>query len=83
MLGYDSYYVLAQKKGAIFQLGGEYLFVDFSTLDNSAFDSNGDLSYRRGMIEAEVLCGDKLSILEALGGRKKYLEQNVTYEAGL
>ena len=83
VLGYDSYLALTKTVGAIFTVNGRYLFVNFANLDNSAFDAYGNLSYRQGIIEAEVLCGDKLTILEALGGRKKHMNDDIKYETGL
>ena len=83
VIAYDGNLALTQKMGAIFKLDEQYLFVDFSTLENSAFDANGDLSYRNGTIRVERIEGEKLNLFESVLGRKKFLEQTVTYETGL
>ena len=83
VLTYDFYRVLACKSGAIFRYDSGYIFVDYDRLDNSAFDSEGNFSYRKGTVEAEKLTGEKLEILRAIQGRQIDIEDDYKNEEGL
>lgn len=55
VLGYDSTLTLAHVIGEVFEYKGDYLFVNYDKLDNSHFDSNGNLSFRSGTVPALCL----------------------------
>ncbi len=83
VLSYDAYRVLAIKSGAIFKVGEEYFYVDYDKLDNSAFDADGNLSYRKGTIEAERLNQEKRQLVESIQGRQKRIEDDYIAEEGI
>ena len=53
--GLDSTKSVAHVIGAIYELYGEYYYVDYDSLDNSYFSSYGTFSYREGTVTVEVL----------------------------
>lgn len=53
--GLDSTKSVAHCTGAIYELYGEYYYVDYDSLDNSYFSSDGTFSYREGTVTVEVL----------------------------
>ena len=41
--------------GAVYQINGEYYYLNYSTLDNSYFDADGKFSYREGTVTLILL----------------------------
>ena len=83
VMAYDFYGVLSVRVGAVFKLGNDFYYVDYESLPNSAFDADGNLSYRRGEIDMERLDGNKLTLLNNIMGRQKRIENTYTHEEGL
>ena len=83
IIAYDASGVLSVKVGAVFKLGNDFYYVDYESLPNSAFDADGNLSYRRGEIDMERLDGNKLTLLNNIMGRQKRIENTYTHEEGL
>ena len=83
IITYDENRVLALKRGAIFAVNGGYLLIDYDKLDNTAFDADGNFSYRKGTVEAEHIRGDKLTLFNTLQNRRQYLVETSQYEEGL
>lgn len=57
---HDSTDSIATVRGDVFRIDGKLYFVNYSLLPNSAFDADGNLSFRSGEIEAFPI-GDELS----------------------
>ena len=83
ILSYDMYHVLNVTSGKIFRYGDSYILVDYARLDNSAFDADGNLSFRKGEIEAERLTGEKLTLFKTVLNRWGRIKNETHYEQGL
>ena len=55
IFAYDATDTIAYKYGAVFNYGGEFLFVRYSDLPNNCFDADGNLSFRSGTVSMRVL----------------------------
>jgi hypothetical protein len=83
ILSYDSYHVLNMTSGKIFYYDNAYLLVDYQRLDNSAFDAEGNLSFRKGEIEAERLTGEKLELFKDIFDKRSRIKNETQFEEGL
>lgn len=61
VLAIDKSETLAYIYGAIYLVGAEYCFVDYTKLGNQYFDADGNFSYRSGTVEVEALSADLAS----------------------
>ncbi len=57
VLAVDKSETVAYIYGAIYLVGAEYCFVDYTKLGNQYFDADGNFSYRSGTVELEALGG--------------------------
>ena len=82
ILAYSADRRLARAEGAIFKLNNEMYYVDYTALDNSYFDADGNFSYRGGTVIAERLSGAKKETVERVMGRTVSVGTKVEYEEG-
>lgn len=75
IFAYDGYDVIRRVEGALYVHPAHegYLYIHYSTLDNSYFDADGNFSYRQGTVEAVELSeeytlavNDRISVLNYL-----------------
>ena len=80
VIGYDSTLTFAHIIGKVFEYNGDYLFVNYSHLNNSHFDSYGNLSFRSGNVPVVRLSAtDKAQITDAID-RFEYYDGEIVYE---
>ena len=82
ILSYSSDRRVARLEGAIYALGTEMYYVDYTALDNSYFDADGNFSYQRGSVPAERLTGAKRETVETVMRRTVSVQHRVTLEEG-
>lgn len=82
ILAYSPDRRLARVEGAIYEVSGEQYYVDYTALDNSYFDADGNFSYQRGTVVAERLTGEKKTTVEAVMHRTVYVNESVSLEEG-
>lgn len=72
--------LLSTLRGAVYELSdGSYGYVDYSTLDNSHFDADGNFSYRQGEVTVYPI-DDFFSDLKRNSDRVYSLKKSNTYE---
>ena len=72
---------IARAEGAVFILDkGTHVYVDYTTLDNSHFDANGELSFRQGTVSASVLLGSAVMGVDSAIEKMRYPTYNYDYE---
>ena len=72
---------IARAEGAVFILDkGTHVYVDYTTLDNSHFDANGELSFRQGTVSASVLLGSAVMGVDSAIEKMRYPTYNYVYE---
>ncbi len=80
VIGYDSTLTFAHLIGQVFEYNGDYLFVNYSHLNNTHFDSYGNLSFRSGNVPVVRLSAtDKAQITDAID-RFEYYDGEIVYE---
>ena len=80
VIGYDSTLTFAHIIGQVFEYNGDYLFVNYSYLNNTHFDSYGNLSFRGGSVPVVRLSAqDKAQITDAID-RFEYYDGEIVYE---
>ena len=80
VIGYDSTLTFAHIIGKVFEYNGDYLFVNYSHLNNTHFDSYGNLSFRSGNVPVVRLSAtDKAQITDAID-RFEYYDGEIVYE---
>ena len=80
VIGYDSTLTFAHIIGKVFEYNGDYLFVNYSHLNNSHFDSYGNLSFRSGNVPVVRLSAqDKAQITDTID-RFEYYDGEIVYE---
>ena len=82
ILAYSADRRLARLEGAIYELDAEKYFVDYTALDNSYFDAEGNFSYQRGSVVAERLTGEKKETVETVMRRTVSVSQKISLEEG-
>lgn len=55
VIGYDKTYTIAHTVGGLYELDGEYYFINYDKLSNDKFDANGVFSYVNGSVNAYKL----------------------------
>ncbi len=80
VIGYDSTLTFAHVIGQVFENNGTYLYVNYSMLDNSYFDANGDLSFRQGEVPVVQLDQASESIVTDAIGNMEYYSVNIEEE---
>ena len=66
--------------GAIYEIDGAYYFVDYRTLGNNYFDSDGNFSYRAGTIELIPLDKAASDAVDAMMSELTVIERDSEYE---
>ncbi|MBO4212640.1 MAG: hypothetical protein J5894_00840 [Clostridia bacterium] len=69
LLSYSKNYVIAREYGGIYEIDGEWFYVNFGSLGNNNFDANGYFSYRKGEVTLTKLSkelGAKISAASVL-----------------
>ena len=80
VIGYDSTLTFAHVIGQVFEYNGDYLFVNYSYLNNTHFDSYGNLSFRGGSVPVVRLSAqDKTQITDTID-RFEYYSGEIVYE---
>ena len=80
VIGYDSTLTFAHIIGKVFEYNGDYLFVNYSHLNNTHFDSYGNLSFRSGNVPVVRLSAqDKAQITDTID-RFEYYDGEIVYE---
>ena len=80
VIGYDSTLTFAHIIGKVFEYNGDYLYVNYSALDNSYFDAEGNLSFRGGSVPVVRLSAtDKAQITDTID-RFEYYDGEIVYE---
>ena len=82
ILAYSADRRLARVEGAIFDVGAEKYYVDYTALDNSYFDADGNFSYQRGTVVAERLTGEKKETVETVMRRTVSVNERISLEEG-
>lgn len=73
--------LLTTVKGAVYAMpDGSFGFVDYTTLDNSHFDAEGNFSYRQGEVMVYTLSDDLGEQVNAWLGDSYYLDGGNVYE---
>lgn len=80
VIGYDSTLTFAHVLGQVFEYNGDYLYVNYSHLNNTHFDSYGNLSFRGGSVPVVRLSAtDKAQITDTID-RFEYYDGEIVYE---
>ena len=80
---YDATDTLSYTYGGFYTLGEDTYFVNYTTLDNSYFDSEGNFSYRQGNVLASKIGQDTLQSIVAGEEYSYYASVNYIYESYL
>lgn len=82
ILAYSDDRRLARVEGAVFEMLGEMYYVDYTALDNSYFDADGNFSFQRGTVTAERLMGEKKETVELVMRRTVNVDVRIALEDG-
>lgn len=81
VLGYDATLTFAHVIGAVFENNGEYLYVNYSSLENNHFDADGNLSFRSGTVPIVRLSATDAEYIEtALESAEQFSVNTITEE---
>ena len=85
MVGMNKSKSLMYEYGCVYYYMDEYYYLDYSELESSMFDSNGDLNY--GSVTTKVplhkITGDALKYLNEARDRMSTVTPQTTYEGGI
>lgn len=78
LVAYDESDTLAYIHGAVYEMDGEFYYINYQKLGNQYFDANGNFSYRNGEVEMILLEGtQRRDVLDAID---KQSERVTEYE---
>ena len=80
IIAYDVTDTLSYKYGAVFNYGGEFLFVRYSDLPNTCFDADGNFSFRSGKVSMKVLDGESVEKIKLASENMSYRSAAYHYE---
>ena len=80
ILAYDKTDSICGAYGAIYRISGVYYFVDYRTLGNNYFDSEGNFSYRAGTIDLIPLDNDLMTEIIKLQRNLSTISYGYEYE---
>lgn len=74
VIGYDKTYTIAHTMGGLYELDGEYYFINYDKLSNDKFDANGAFSYVSGSVNAYKLSISQNSDVHELISNQNYFD---------
>lgn len=77
---YDASDTFCKEYGGIYELGGRLYYLNYRTLPNNHFDSEGNFSYRSGSVTVYSLDKKLTETVKTAGNKAKYREYELIWE---
>ncbi len=82
LLAYDDTETICQLYGVIYEIDGDFYYLNYQTLDNSHFDADGNFSYRSGtVVLTKIGTGTEQTVRDVIADMT-YFQAKVSYEEG-